>query len=49
MMYTEGGTSCVLGGPGDAVLNRMPAAVRCQGLSILVSKLKQGATQELRG
>lgn len=26
MMYTEGGTSCVLNGPGDAVLNRTPAA-----------------------
>ena len=25
MMYTEGGTSCVLNGPGDAVLNRLPA------------------------
>lgn len=26
MMYTPGGTSCVLGAPGDAVLNSMPAA-----------------------
>lgn len=26
MMYSEGGTSCVLNGPGDAVLNRLPAA-----------------------
>lgn len=26
MMYTPGGTSCVLGAPGDAQLNRMPAA-----------------------
>ncbi|MBS0366916.1 MAG: NADH:flavin oxidoreductase [Proteobacteria bacterium] len=26
MMYTPGGTSCVLGVPGDAVLNRTPAA-----------------------
>ena len=26
MMYTEGGTSCVLNGPGDAALNRLPAA-----------------------
>ena len=26
MMYTEGGTSCVLGSQGDAVLNRIPAA-----------------------
>lgn len=26
MMYTPGGTSCVLGTPGDAVLNSMPAA-----------------------
>ncbi|WP_185268405.1 NADH:flavin oxidoreductase [Halopseudomonas xiamenensis] len=26
MMYTDGGTSCVLGQPGDAQLNRMPAA-----------------------
>lgn len=26
MMYTPGGTSCVLGKPGDAALNRVPAA-----------------------
>ncbi|MBK3748391.1 NADH:flavin oxidoreductase [Stutzerimonas balearica] len=26
MMYTPGGTSCVLGAPGDAVLNAQPAA-----------------------
>lgn len=26
MMYTPGGTSCVLGTPGDAELNRVPAA-----------------------
>lgn len=26
MMYTPGGTSCVLGQPGDAALNRTPAA-----------------------
>ncbi|MDR0279509.1 MAG: NADH:flavin oxidoreductase [Paucimonas sp.] len=26
MMYTPGGTSCVLGQPGDAALNRVPAA-----------------------
>jgi 2,4-dienoyl-CoA reductase-like NADH-dependent reductase (Old Yellow Enzyme family) len=26
MMYTPGGTSCVLGQPGDAELNRTPAA-----------------------
>jgi 2,4-dienoyl-CoA reductase-like NADH-dependent reductase (Old Yellow Enzyme family) len=26
MMYTPGGTSCVLGAPGDATLNRTPAA-----------------------
>lgn len=26
MMYTPGGTSCVLGPPGDAALNRQPAA-----------------------
>jgi len=26
MMYTPGGTSCVLGKPGDAELNRLPAA-----------------------
>lgn len=26
MMYTDGGTSCVLGQPGDAVLNSLPAA-----------------------
>lgn len=26
MMYTPGGTSCVLGAPGDAVLNSQPAA-----------------------
>lgn len=26
MMYTPGGTSCVLGAPGDAVLNATPAA-----------------------
>ncbi len=26
MMYTEGGTSCVLNGPGNVVLNRTPAA-----------------------
>ncbi|MNJ49683.1 imidazole glycerol phosphate synthase subunit HisF [compost metagenome] len=26
MMYTPGGTSCVLGRPGDAELNRQPAA-----------------------
>ncbi|PRB84016.1 NADH:flavin oxidoreductase [Pseudomonas sp. MYb185] len=26
MMYTDGGTSCVLGRPGDAVLNHTPAA-----------------------
>ncbi|AQZ96500.1 NADH:flavin oxidoreductase [Halopseudomonas phragmitis] len=26
MMYTEGGTSCVLGKPGDPLLNSMPAA-----------------------
>jgi len=25
-MYTPGGTSCVLGKPGDAELNRLPAA-----------------------
>ena len=27
MMYTPGGTSCVLGQPGDARLNTQPAAV----------------------
>jgi hypothetical protein len=26
MMYTPGGTSCVLGQPGDAALNSTPAA-----------------------
>jgi 2,4-dienoyl-CoA reductase (NADPH2) len=26
MMYTPGGTSCVLGEPGDAALNAAPAA-----------------------
>src|SRR5690606_329126 len=26
MMYSAGGTSCVLNGPGDAALNRLPAA-----------------------
>jgi 2,4-dienoyl-CoA reductase (NADPH2) len=26
MMYTPGGTSCVLGTPGDAALNATPAA-----------------------
>jgi 2,4-dienoyl-CoA reductase (NADPH2) len=26
MMYTPGGTSCVLGAPGDATLNATPAA-----------------------
>jgi 2,4-dienoyl-CoA reductase (NADPH2) len=28
MMYTPGGTSCVLGQPGDAVLNSQKAADR---------------------
>ncbi|ATR83632.1 MULTISPECIES: NADH:flavin oxidoreductase [Pseudomonas] len=28
MMYTPGGTSCVLGKPGDAELNRQPAAAQ---------------------
>jgi 2,4-dienoyl-CoA reductase (NADPH2) len=28
MMYTPGGTSCVLGQPGDAILNSQKAADR---------------------